>query len=438
MKNVMLVVGVFVIMFFIAINYLTPQEIPMINIDENVNIYIVADPHYMSNKLTEDSETFTNYLESVDRLMHYTGFLLTMVEKDIKENKPDIVVFPGDLTNNGSRINHLEFEKRLKRIKSSGAKVYVVPGNHDIGNEKALKFKDNDIHLTDYLTHAEFVEIYQDYGYKDAVLRDENSLSYLVKPYQNLWLLMLDTTKDHPAPGGYLNRDTLDWIISCSEMAKAENAEIIAVMHHNLLDHSEIVWEDYTVDNNTSLVNTFLESGIKVVLSGHIHIQDIKSTTSSQTDNTVYDIATSSLPVFPHQYGKLIYSPSKGYKYETVKLNVEKYALENNITDENLLSFNTYAEEFFVENLCRKHRKSISILDLTDEEKELVYYTVSEMNKRYFAGYRNESLKELIETEGFKIIESLDECFIQEYVMGMIDDEYADNNFIEIPPSQDP
>ncbi len=433
MKNVIIILGVIAIIFFIAINYLPPQEVPMINLDESIKIYIVADPHYMSEKLTEESETFKNYLGTVDRLMHYTGLLLDIVEKDIKENKPDIVVFPGDLTNNGSKVNHQEFEKRLRKIKASGTKVYVVPGNHDIGNEKALYFKDNEVKLTDYVTKDEFVKIYQDYGYKDAVSRDENSLSYLVKPYQNLWFLMLDTTKEYPKPGGYLNRDTLDWIVSCGEMAKEENAEIIVVMHHNLLDHSDIVWEDYTVDNNTSVINAFFESDIQMVLSGHIHIQDIKSTTSSVTGQTIYDIATSSLPVFPHQYGQLIYSPSKGYTYETIKLDVENYALENNLRDENLLSFDTYAEEFFIENLCRKHRKSISVMDLTPEEKEKVYYTVSEMNKKYFSGYRNEELQELMDTEGFKIIQSLDECFIQEYVMGMIEDEIANNNILHIP-----
>ena len=41
------------------------------------------------------------------------------------------------------------------------------------------------------------MEIYKSYGYNEAISRDENTLSYLVKPYKNLWLLMLDTTKDY-------------------------------------------------------------------------------------------------------------------------------------------------------------------------------------------------------------------------------------------------
>lgn len=433
MKNTIIIIGVLVLISLIAATYLIPQEVPMINIDESINMYIVADPHYMSDKMTEDSELFSRYLNTVDRMMKYTGVFLDIVEKDVKENRPDIVVFPGDLTNNGSKVNHQEFEKRLKRLKASGTKVYVVPGNHDINNQKALYFKDNQLHLTESITEDEFVEIYDEYGYDAAVSRDANTLSYLVKPYKNLWLLMLDTTKDHPEPGGYLNRDTLNWIVSCSEMAKEEEAEIIVVMHHNLLDHSDIIWEDYTLDNNTSVINTFHDCDIQVVLSGHIHIQDIKSHTDVKTGRTLYDIATSSLPVYNHQYGQLTYSPSRGYDYQTKKLDVEKFALENDIKDENLLAFNDYAEKFFIDNLCNKHKESVDLLELTEEEKKEVFNTVSEMNKKYFSGYRNEALNEQIESEGFKIVEGLGECFIQEYVMGMIKDQNADNNKLHIP-----
>ncbi len=409
------------------------QEVPMININDSIKMYIVADPHYMSEKMTEDSETYNNYLNSVDRMMKYTGVFLDVVEDDIKNNEPDIVVFPGDLTNNGSKVNHLEFEKRLKRIGAAGTKIYVVPGNHDLNNEKAMYFKDNKIHITESINEKDFAEIYSDYGYDEAISRDENTLSYLAKPYQNLWFLMLDTTKNYPEQGGYINRETLNWIVSCSDMAREEKAEIVVVMHHNLLDHNDIIWEDYTVDNNTSLLNTFHEIGIQVVLSGHIHIQDFKSHTSVETGNTIYDIATSSLPVFTHQYGQLVYSPSRGYDYETIKLDVEKYAKDNNLEDENLLSFNEYSQKFFVDNLCSKHKDNIELLDISDEYKDEIFKTVADMNKKYFSGYRNEALQDLIESKGFEIVEGLGECFIHEYIMGMIKDENANNNKLHIP-----
>ena len=108
MKNKIIIIGV-VLIFLIAASYLIPQEVPMINIDDSIKMYIVADPHYMSEKLTEDCEVFNNYLNTLDRMMKYTSVFLDIIEDDVKKNQPDIVLFPGDLTNNGSKVNHLEF-----------------------------------------------------------------------------------------------------------------------------------------------------------------------------------------------------------------------------------------------------------------------------------------------------------------------------------------
>lgn len=43
-KNTILIIGVVVLIFLIASAYLTPKEVPMINLDESIEMYIVADP----------------------------------------------------------------------------------------------------------------------------------------------------------------------------------------------------------------------------------------------------------------------------------------------------------------------------------------------------------------------------------------------------------
>jgi len=288
--------------------------------------------------------------------------------------------------------------------------------------------------ILENITKDDFVQIYKRFGYKEAVSQDDDSLSYLVQPKKDLWLLMIDSTKDYPKTGGYLNDNTLGWIEECSNKAKSENAKIVAVMHHSLLNHSELINDDYTVDNNTRVINVMHKCNIDIVLTGHVHIQDIKSHKSSETGKTIYDISTSSLAVYPHQYGKLSYSLSEGYKYKTIKLNVEEYAIKNNISDKHLISFDRYSENFFMEKCCKTHRNRILRLkELPDKEIDEIIKTVSEMNKMYFAGYRNELLKELTETEGFKILQSLESCFVKEYVMAMLGDEKADNNVLLVP-----
>ena len=55
------------------------------------------------------------------------------------------------------------------------------------------------------------------------------------------------------------------------------------------------------------------------------------------------------------------------------------------------------------------------------------------MNKMFFAGYRNELLNELTQTEGFKILEGFEPCYVKEYVMTMLKDERSDNNILNVP-----
>jgi len=53
---------------------------------------------------------------------------------DIKLEGVDLVIVPGDLTNNGEKVNHIKFAAYLKELEDAGIAVFVVPGNHDIEN----------------------------------------------------------------------------------------------------------------------------------------------------------------------------------------------------------------------------------------------------------------------------------------------------------------
>jgi len=434
MKNTIVIISVIVIVFFVVIICITTYADSVFKLDKDVNIYVVSDIHYMSEKLKTEEEIFKIYVNSGDKLLQYTDIFMDIIRDDAAKNKTDIMVITGDLTSNGSKTNHEELSKKLAGIESSGTKIYVVPGNHDIDNKRAIYFKENEVHSAENITKEDFVQIYNQFGYEEAVSKDDDSLSYLVQPEKDLWLLMLDSTKDYPEMGGYLSDNTLSWIEECSNKAKSENAKIIAVMHHSLLNHSELINDDYTVDNNTRVIKVMHECNIDIVLTGHVHVQDIKSHESMETGKTIYDISTSSLAVYPHQYGQLSYSLTEGYKYETMKLNVEEYAMENSINDKQLISFEKYSESFFAEKCCKTHRNSIlRLAEFTDQEKGKMINIVTEMNKMYFAGYRNELLKELTETEGFKILQNVKPCFVKEYVMTMLRDEKADNNVLSVP-----
>lgn len=406
---------------------------------QGFDFFILSDPHFLSDELHDSKEAFQRFLSFSDKLVHYSSELMNAVIADIRREKPDFLIVTGDLTCNGEMDSHKKIAEKFKEIEEAGTEVFVIPGNHDVLNPMARQFFENTIWEADYITKDMFADIYADYGYKDAVSRDHASLSYLASPAEDVWLLMLDSAvyhdnikKNHSEDGGIIRESTLKWIEQCAGQAEEHDAELIAVMHHNLLNHSELINQDYTLQNSDELLELFRLCDISLVFTGHIHLQDIQTDVGG--GKTIHDVATGCLSVYPNQYGIVSYRPGEGYHYHTNRINMKEYAAEQNIKDEKLLSFEQTSIDFFVKQCCKRQNQCLSeIEDLTEEDLAKVKDTVSKMNLRYFAGFRNERMDDLIQSEGYRILERLPACFIQDYVNNMLHDELSDHNTYFIP-----
>ncbi|SDL96735.1 metallophosphoesterase family protein [Paenibacillus jilunlii] len=301
---------------------------------QDLTILTTTDTHYLSKSLTDYGPAFTQFLAAGDgKQLGYSEELIGALANDIAIRKPDAVIISGDLSNNGEKRSHQDLAKHLKAIEQdTGTRVYVIPGNHDILNPWARKFKGQRRYRADNVTPQKFRNLYQDFGYDEALLEDRDSLSYLAAPSGDLWLLMLDTSQytnnkqlGHPQLDGRVAASTLQWIDECGKLAADSGAQIVAVMHHSLLDHSEFIQKGFTVNDNAGVIEALTRNGINTALSGHIHIQDISK--SSRNDSSIYDIANSALSVYPHQYGMLHYSSADhALDYNTFKLDLEMWA----------------------------------------------------------------------------------------------------------------
>jgi len=409
-----------------------------------VTFFIASDPHHLSKKTYDHGKAFDWFLNSGDgKLLPYTDEILDAFTMEIEERKPDILIIPGDLTCNGEKESHLEMAEKLGKIEKLGVQVFVIPGNHDIKNPWARNYSGDEMIKIDSITEEEFAEIYSSFGYKEAISRDKYSLSYLATPCEDIWLLMLDTAKykrNHlrtgPDMSGEISEKTFDWIRECAKLAKENKAQIIAVMHHSLLDHNEVINENYTIENSQKIIDLFISCDIQVVLSGHIHLQDIKYL--EKNNKKIYDIATSCLVAYPNQYGVLKYIPDKGFNYFTRKVDVYAWVWENNIHDVNLNNFNKYSKEFFRKRTYDKYYDSLlEISKFSDEEMKAISKTISELNIKYFAGYRNNLIHDALDTEGFAILKNSAPSNIKNYVLSMFDDQKTDNNKIYIPIKKD-
>lgn len=413
-----------------------------INSGEEITFFIASDPHHLSKEIYDDGKAFENFLNTGDgKLLHYSGEIMDAFTRDIKNKNPDVLIVPGDLTGNGERESHLEFAEKLKAIEKLGTCVFVIPGNHDIENPWARNYIGDELIKIDSITSHEFSDIYAPYGYKEAVSRDKNSLSYLVTPSEDIWLLMLDSAKykrnnvrESPEMGGQISGKTLEWVAECSNLAKENNAKLIAVMHHSLIDHSRLVNQDYTIENHQEVIKVFKDCEIEIVITGHIHLQDIKF--HKEEDKTIYDIATSCLIAYPNQYGILKFLPDKGYDYHTNRIDMEGWAKENKVKDENLINFKEYSRSFFQRRSYDKYYDSLlEISQYSDEEMMAISETISILNLNYFGGFRNDMLHDIFDTEGFKLLQASAPNFIRDYALSMFNDQKTDNNKLFVPIS---
>ncbi|MBC8060952.1 MAG: metallophosphoesterase [Clostridiaceae bacterium] len=411
---------------------------PKIKAKEDVTFFVATDIHYLAKSLTDNGEAFNTFMESGDgKQLNYIEDIVDAFIVDIKNKKPEVLILSGDLTSNGEKVSHIELAKKLKEIKDSGILVYVIPGNHDIFNPYARGFKGDNQYKTDYISDVDFSKIYGDFGYNNSISRDKGTLSYLATPTEDNWLLMLDTNKYQrnmsmglPQAGGEISDSTFKWIEKCSKLAKEHNAKLITVMHQNLLDHVAGITKNFTIDNNQVALKVFQTAGLQLVLSGHIHIQDIKLYKSSSM--STYDIVTSALSVYPEQYGVLKYSTQDGFDYTTSKVDIEGYAKGLNLKDSNLINFNQYSKKFY-ENLVYKSavNKLFQSEEYTDEQNKQIAKTKVMQKIAQNMGTTNIDKDAIINSEGFKLLETAKPNYLKDYLTSAYNNG-IDNNKIHI------
>lgn len=403
----------------------------------DVTFFVTTDIHYLAESLTDDGEAFQKFISDGDgRQLNYISELMDAFVYDIRKKKPEVLIISGDLTTNGEKDSHRELAEKLKKIEEGGTSVFVIPGNHDLLNPFARGFKGDNQYLASYITEKDFEKIYRDYGYSEAVSRDKNTLSYLAAPSEEVWLLMLDTVQykdnikeNRPRLDGEISPGTLEWIKECSALAKKNNAQIIAVMHHNLIDHSDNIKEGYTINNSKAALEIFENAGIKLALTGHTHLQDIKYYNKGQYK--VYDVVTSALGIYPQQYGVLKYSPELGYDYSTSSVDVEGWSREEGLTDGNLNNFKQYSEEYFKNNAYNTtYRRLLMDDSYSIEEVKQMAETSALIRTKYFGGTTKLNKQEIINSQGYKLLSESGE---QRRLMRMLEGDNTVNKVLKIP-----
>ena len=298
---------------------ITARDAPFNNSINNgqIKIAVLSDIHYMHPSLlqnnAENEQAFKTYLVSNPNqaLQHFSVPIFAEVLAELANEHPDLLLISGDLTKDGEKVSHQAVSALLQTLQERGTRIYVVPGNNDINNfgdvarvAGALSFNGNSVSVEPAISPSEFTTYYGNYGYSNAI-RDPNSLSYLAKPYPDLWVLGIDAVKYVPkaSRSGIIKAATMQWIKQQLQIAKQNNALVIGLIHHNLIQHfnDQIgVMAGTVVDNWEPTVDSLISWGLKLSISGHNHSTDISEYIFG--GHSFYEIETGSLITSPSAF----------------------------------------------------------------------------------------------------------------------------------------
>jgi predicted phosphodiesterase len=279
-------------------------------------IAVLADNHYMDpSLLIQDGPAFQDYLVTDGKLLAASDAIMqeAIYELIHATPKPDLVLVPGDLTKDGELVCHVSVHLYLQQLIQAGIKVRVITGNHDIYNPHSYVYNGATKNRVQNIGPDKFRSIYFDCGYSDALYTDPYSLSYVSEPLPNLWLLAIDCCKydninDSIYTAGAIRPGTMKWVLDRLAEAAAKGKTVFGMMHHGLVEQftdKDTTFPGFMLDNFKDVANQLMNAGLKIMFTGHFHATDI---TEQQSGNqTLYDIETGSIIVYPCSYRLITY-----------------------------------------------------------------------------------------------------------------------------------
>ena len=291
----------------VRINYEYPKETLAEFQYPNVYFAVISDTHIYDHSLGTTGSAFEENLSSDRKHILDSINLVDYAIETIIASGSNFVLIPGDLTKDGELINHRLIAEKLKAFRNAGIGVYVVPGNHDVNNPVAESYSGDSTTPVPTVSAEEFAQIYGDFGYNAALMRDDDSLSYVAEPAEGLWLLALDGCRyreNKPGAGeiaaGKISQKTADWIAAVLQAANRSNKAVMAMMHHGVVEHwkgQSKLHPDYLIAGYEDFGKFLASWNVRIAFTGHYHAQDI--TRGDFGGKFIYDIETGSLATAP-------------------------------------------------------------------------------------------------------------------------------------------
>lgn len=230
------------------------------------------------------------------------------VTEHLKSLDVDFLLLPGDLTQDGEPENHQWLSAYLQSLPFP---VYVIPGNHDIPTQSGHNPGKNPA-----IPYQEFPAYYAPYGYQNT-----NQLYYTCELYPGVQLVALNSNifDETGTQLGCLDEEQLQWLENL--LPSIQNKLVLVMVHHNVIEHfpgqaNHGLSNRYMLDNASRLKQLLNTYNVRLILTGHLHVQDIAK------EGNLYEITTGSLVSYPHAYRVIDVS---GKSQDNLQLDIQSH-----------------------------------------------------------------------------------------------------------------
>ena len=194
-----------------------------------VRIGIFNDLHLLADTLHDNGYRASEYVSRTGKNIIASGEVLDISIERLLQSNIDVLLIPGDLTNEGEKESHFQLSEKLNTLRESGIQTFVIPGNHDINNSRSKGYRGNITYEVETIDAVDFRNIYINCGYDWASTSDVHSLSYFAPINDSLWLLALDVAQYNDKADnqsiGKLQDGTRQWLIENLEIAKQNDKQ---------------------------------------------------------------------------------------------------------------------------------------------------------------------------------------------------------------------
>ena len=294
--------------------------------------YLLTDPHYLAHESWVEGDP-VNGRERGDQIaLKATPEIFdSFTEKFLADGDADTLLITGDLVNAGSVIDHKSFQQRLDAIKAQGRRVWVTTATHDYSSQggrdenifNAVRYTATGTEDVESVYKTDLLPLYYDYGPADADSVHEASGSYSAKLCEGLRLIMINDNGNGRSHCG-LFEDGMQWLSDEIDKANAAGETVLTAVHHPVISpwpiYSHLV-EFEMYGGYKELSRLLCEKGVRVIFTGHTHVQNIQKYTDEQ-GRFFYDVSTTAMSTPEGKMRKIVFDP------ETKTLHVTSIGIE--------------------------------------------------------------------------------------------------------------